>query len=165
MPSFIKIGQIVNTHGLNGEVKIYPLTDNLDRFDNLEEVYIAGIGTPLKIEKIWRHKQFVIAKFKSYNTIDKAKRLKNRYLLISEDELAELEEGTYYIFELEGLYVYLENGELLGKIKEVLQPGANDVYVVENEDKTYYIPAIKDVVLSTDIKKNKMIIRPMEGLL
>ncbi len=160
---YIDFGKITSTHGIKGEIKIYPYTDDVDNILSLKKIYIEGKG--YKVNSIRFHKNMFIAKLMGINTVEDAENFRNKLVQREIDENEELEEDTYYIKDLIGLEVYLEKGELFGKIKDVFQTGANDVYVIQTVDeKEVLIPAIKSVVKDVDIISNKMIIELMEGL-
>lgn len=160
---YIDFGKITSTHGIRGEVKIYPWTDDVDNILSLKKIYIGEKG--YKVSSIRFHKNMFITKLVGVNTVEDAESLRNKLVQREIDENEELEEDTYYIKDLIGLDVYLENNELYGKIKDVFQTGANDVYVIYTVDeKEVLIPAIKSVVKDVDIASGKMIIELMEGL-
>lgn len=162
-----RIGQIVNTHGLKGDMKVYPLTDYPERFEEIDGVYLENDSEKkLVIEKVRYQKKMVLLKIKGIDTIEAVEKLRDVYLLIDENDRRELDEDEHMISDLIGLNVYLEDETLLGSIKEVLQYSANDVYVVKNaEGKEYLIPALKQFVPVVDVKNNKVIIRPIKGML
>jgi len=160
---YIDFGKITSTHGIRGEVKIYPYTDDVDNILNLKKIYIEGKG--YKVSSIRFHKNMFVIKLNGINTVEEAEAFRNKLVQREIDENEELEEDTYYIKDLIGLDVYLEDNSLFGKIKDVFQTGANDVYVIQTVDsKEVLIPAIKSVVKDVDIVGNKMIIELMEGL-
>ncbi|EOD00958.1 ribosome maturation factor RimM [Caldisalinibacter kiritimatiensis] len=165
MSEYIQVGKIINTHGIKGEVKVLPLTDDMTRFEDLNSVFIGDNNTEVEIEKVWYKKKFVILKFRDYDNINDVLSFKNKFVLIHESEAVELPEDTYFIFQIVGLEVYNVEGVKIGKIKEVLQPGANDVYVVKDGSKEYLLPAIKEVVKEIDLEQKKMIIDPLEGMI
>lgn len=165
MSEYIQVGKIINTHGIKGEVKVLPLTDDMKRFEELSTVYIEDAEKEFKIENVWYKKNFVILKFKNFDNINDVLNLKNKFILIHEDDAIQLEEDTYFIFQLIGIKVYTVEGIKLGEVTDVLQPGANDVYVVKEGRKEYLIPAIKNVIKEVDIENKKMIIDPIEGLI
>lgn len=165
MKDYIKVGKIVNTHGVKGCMKVLALTDDLERFDELDYVYTEIDNKKRKIESVWYRKGMVYLELEGINNMDDAIKLKESFISIEENQLKELPKDTYYIFELEGLEVYSTEGEYIGKIKEVFQTGANDVYEVKNKTNTYYIPAIKDVVKQINLEDKKVIIKVIEGLL
>jgi 16S rRNA processing protein RimM len=142
----IAVGEIVNTHGIKGEVKVKSLTDFPERFKS-KAVLI-----------------FLI-KFNEVQNIDEALKIKGGLLKISSEQLKKLPADTYYIFELIGMEVQTDDGIILGKIKDIIQTGSNDVYVVNGTKKEYLIPAIRLIVQEIDKSKGTIIIKPMEGLL
>lgn len=168
MESLLEVGQIVNTYGIKGFVKVVPLVDNNNQFKSFKTLYIQdkkGITSELNIEEVKFSKNLVLLKFKGIETIEQAEELRNYYLQAKRSDI-KLEKGAYFIVDLIGLDVYTEKGELLGKLKEVLQPGANDVYVVENETKKQILlPVIPDVVKNIDIEGKKIIVKLMAGLI
>ena len=160
---YIDFGKITSTHGIKGEIKIYPYTDDVDNILNLKKLYINK--EEYKINSIKFHKNMFIVKLNGINTIEQAEKFRNVLVQreISDEEV--LEEDTYYVKDLIGLNVFLEDETLFGKVKDVFQTGANDVYVIETPDsKEVLIPAIKSVVKSVCIVENKMVIELMEGL-
>lgn len=165
MKDYIKVGKIVNTHGVKGYIKCIPLTDDLERFEELEYVYTEKDNIKRTIDDVWYQKGLVCLKLKDIDDMDKAESFKDTYISIVEDQLRVLPENSYYLFDLEGMDVYSNNGDYIGKISEVYQTGANDVYEVKNNKNSYLIPAIKDVVKSVNVQDKKMIINVIEGLL
>jgi 16S rRNA processing protein RimM len=165
MKDYIKVGKIVNTHGVKGCIKCIPLTDDLERFEELEYVYTEKDNIKRTIDDVWYQKGLVCLKLKDIDDMDKAELFKDTYISIVEDQLRVLPENSYYLFDLEGMDVYSNNGDYIGKISEVYQTGANDVYEVKNNKNSYLIPAIKDVVKSVNVQDKKMIINVIEGLL
>ena len=160
---YIDFGKITSTHGIRGEVKIYPYTDDVDNILSLKKIYMDRKG--YKVSSIRFHKNMFIAKLVGINTVEEAETFRNKFVQREIDEDEKLEEDTYYIKDLIGIEVYLEKGELFGKIKDVFETGANDVYVIKTMDeKEVLIPAIKSVVKDVDILNGKMIIELMEGL-
>lgn len=165
MKDYIKVGKIVNTHGVKGYIKCIPLTDDLERFEELEYVYTEKDNIKRTIDDVWYQKGLVCLKLKDIDDMDKAESFKDTYISIVEDQLRVLPANSYYLFDLEGMDVYSNNGDYIGKISEVYQTGANDVYEVKNNKNSYLIPAIKDVVKSVNVQDKKMIINVIEGLL
>ncbi len=165
---YLEIGQIVNTQGLKGEVKINPFTDNVKRFDKLKKIYVEKNNSKqkLEIEKIRYVKNIVIAKFKGLNIIEDVQDLKGKYIFIDEEDKLDLPQDTYYITDLIGAKV-LDNStnKEIGTITDVFSTGSNDVYVVKSLDKEILIPAIKQVVLNVDIESKIITINLIEGLL
>lgn len=163
----LEVGKIINTHGLRGEVKVAAWTDTPEVFEALTTVYIKEKGeyTPLCINGIKYQKNNLIVKFRELTDINTAEHLKNSVLYAERDALGELEEGVFYIADLIGISVFKENGELIGKIKDVMQTGANDIYVVERTgQRDLLVPVLKNVVLSVDIKEKTAVVRLLDGL-
>ncbi|WP_069649678.1 ribosome maturation factor RimM [Caloranaerobacter ferrireducens] len=163
MIDFIKVGKIVNTHGIKGELKILPLTDDMTRFEELEYVYVEK--QKIEIEDVWYKKNFVMLKFKGFDNINDVLCFKGKYVYVDKENAIELPEDTYFIFQIIGLNVYLKNGKFLGEIKDVIQTGSNDVYVVKNDNREYLIPAIKEVIKEINLDDKKVIIDPLEGMI
>lgn len=165
MKEYIKVGKIVNTHGVKGCLKCIPLTDDMERFDELEYVYTEKDNKKRKIKNVWYRKGLVYLELEDINDMDAAESLRNTFISIYDDQLRELPEGSYYLFDLEGMDVYSDLGEYIGKISEIYQTGANDVYEVKDKNKSYLIPAVKEVVKEVSVKEKKMVIHVIEGLL
>ncbi len=165
MKEYIKVGKIVNTHGVKGCMKCLPLTDDMERFDELEYVYTEKDDIKRRINDVWYRKGMVYIMLEDINDMDTAESFRDTFVSILEDQLRELPEDSYYLFDLEGMEVYSTLGEYLGKINIIYQTGANDVYEIVNGNKTFLIPAVKDVVKEVDIKNKKMVINVIEGLL
>ena len=165
MKDYIKVGKIVNTHGVKGYVKCMPLTDDLERFEDLKYIYTEKDNQKRLIKEVWDRKGMVYLKLENIDDMETAESFKDTYISILEDQLRVLPQDSYYLFDLEGMDVYSGEGDYLGKITEIYQTGANDVYEVSNKDKSFLIPAIKDVVKSVDVQDKKMIINIIEGLL
>ena len=160
---YLEAGKIVNTHGIRGEVKIMPYTDTPELLCEFERLFIGKNYDEIEIEKSRVFKNMVIAKLKGVETPEEAEKLRNKILFMHRDDL-ELDEDTYFIQDLIGVEVKdADTGVVYGKISDVLQTGANDVYVIKG-DREYLVPAIPDVVISTDIDGEIMLIRPLEGL-
>lgn len=165
MKDYIKVGKIVNTHGVKGYLKCIPLTDDLNRFDELDYVYTEMDDVKRKIKDVWYRKGMVYIYLENIEDMNTAEYFRDTYISILEDQLRKLPESTYYLFDLEGLKVYSTKGKYLGNISTIYQTGANDVYEVKNQNTSYLIPAIKDVVKEVNLKDNIMIINVIEGLL
>ncbi len=167
---YIEIGQIINTHGLKGELKVKPSTDDIRRFELLEEVSIKSQNglRVYPIASVRYFKQFVLLQLEGIDTITEAEKFKTCVLQIPIDLALPLEEDEYYIRDLYDMDVVTQDGEALGHIKEVLFTGGNDVYVVENpmkaEGKDLLIPAIKECIIKVDTDQNMMTVKLLEGL-
>lgn len=160
---YLEAGKIVTTHGIRGEVKIMPYTDTPELLCEFDRLFMGKNHTEIIIERSRVFKNMVIAKIKGVDTPEDAEKLRNKMLYMHRDDL-ELDENTYFIQDLIGMEVKdNESGFIYGKIIDVMQTGANDVYVIQG-DREYLIPAIPDVVISTDIDNNIMLIKPLEGL-
>ena len=168
MEEYFEIGQIVNTSGLKGEIKIKPFTDDIKKFNNLKTIYIS-IKKELKefeIEHVRFSKNIVFLKLKGIDTIEEAENYRNLYLKIKRDKDEKLEEGVYYIVDLIGCTVYTDDNQELGKVDDVFSTGSNDVYVVKDEmGKQVLLPAIKEVIKQVDIDNKKIIVHLLEGLI
>ena len=168
MTKYLEIGQIVNTFGIKGMVKVKPFTDDITRFDRLKKVYIENRTRKkeYEIEEIKYHKDMVLIKFKGIENPEQANLLRDMYLLVDREEEQPLEEGTYYIVDMIGLDVYTEEGELLGKLEDIFNTGSNDIYVVKDElGKQILLPAISDVIKQIDMENRKMIVHLISGLI
>lgn len=165
---FLKIGQIVNVHGIKGEVKVYPYTDDIKNLSKKKYVYLnEDFDSKLYIESARIQKNMLLIKFKKINTIEEAENLRNKYIYVSKDELEKLNGDNYYIDDLISMNVVdINNNKLLGKITYVFNTGANDVYEVLLENgKSIYLPAIKQVIKKVDIENNSMYVELMKGLI
>lgn len=171
MTKWFRVGKIVNTQGIRGELRVISTTDfPEERFCAGAELYI---GCPKQNEKIKvvvashrLHKQFHLLKFEGYSNINEVEKYKGCELYVPEEMLFELGEGEYYYHEIIGCGVFTEEGEYIGKVKEILTPGANDVWVVERQGKKdALIPYIEDVVKQVDVEEKKIIIHVLEGLM
>lgn len=163
------VGKVVNTHGINGEVKVIRITDFEERFQKGRELIWTDESEQKQLSLIISghrtHKNFDLLLFQGYESIDDAEPLKGGLLKVKEEQLTELDEGEYYYHEIIGCTVYLDTGEELGSVTEILSPGANDVWVVQLDEKDALIPYIEDVVKEVNIPEKKIIIEPIEGLL
>ncbi len=161
---FLEAGKIVTTHGIRGEVKIMPYTDTPELLAEFDRLFMGRNKEEVTIVRSRVFKNMVIAKIEGVDTPEDAEKLRNKLLYMHRDDL-ELGEDTYFIQDLIGMEVRdADSDELYGVIDDVMQTGANDVYVVKSADKELLVPAIADVVISTDIDGNVMTIRPLDGL-
>ncbi len=167
MLKYLSIGQIISTHGYSGEMKVYPLTDDIRRFKKLKEVYVEECSGLVKyrVENIKLLSSIVVIKLEGINTEKEANSLKNLYVKIDRESAVKLPKDSYFICDLIDLEVFNENGMLLGTIKDVLQTGSNDVYVVHTGGKDILIPALKDVVRIIDLENKNMMVKLPEGLI
>ena len=167
MEQFLQVGVISSTHGIRGEVKVFPTTDDPERFKQLKHVMLdtGKEQIPLDIQGVKFFKQFVIVKFKGIDNINDIEMYKGKSLLVSREEAVELEEDEYYIADLIGMKVFTENG-LFGTLKDVMETGANEVYVIDSlEHGEVLVPAIKECILSVDVEEQTMKIHLLDGLI
>lgn len=165
---YIEIGQIVNTNGLKGIVKVNPFTDDVNIFEQIKYVYIELKDElkKVKIEQVRYNKNQVLLKLEGIDSIEEAEKYRTCYIKTEKKKQEELGKDTYYIVDLIGLNVFSTEGEMLGILEDVFPTGSNDVYVVkDNLGKQILIPAIADVVKEIDLKNKKMIINLIPGLL
>ena len=165
---YIEIGQIVNTNGLKGVVKVNPFTDDISKFEELKYIYIQLKSElkKVKIEQVRYNKNQVLLKLEGIDSIEEAEKYRNFYLKIEKKSQEELGEDTYYIVDLIGINVYSENDEYLGTIEDVFPTGSNDVYVVkDNLGKQILVPAIAEVGNEGELKNKKMVIKIIPGLI
>jgi 16S rRNA processing protein RimM len=165
-PRFLVIGQIGKPHGVHGEMRVVPYTDLPERFTWLEEVYV-GQDRPIlvPIEHVRFHKNWVLLKLAGTDDRDAAALFNGQLLLVDESQAIPLEEGEYYLYQLEGLSVISDQGLDLGIIVEVMETGANNVFVVRGEDGQLLIPDTKEIVLDIDFDNARMTVHIIPGLL
>ena len=168
MEELFRVGVISNTHGIRGEVKVYPTTDNVRRFDDLKEV-ILDTGKEqliLHVTSVKYFKNMVILKFKEFDNINDIIPYKGMDLLVTRENAIPLEEGEYYIADIIGRKVITDEDKILGTLTDVLQTGANDVYVVKTKDgKEVLLPSIEECILDRDIENKIVKVHIMKGLL
>lgn len=170
MQDYLRVGVLVKPHGVRGEMKVFPTTDDMKRFEDLieKDVFfdIKGKYEAHKIVSVKYFKQFAILQFEDITDMDMALKLKNIDIYVKREDAVELEEGEYYIADLLGLSVYLEDGSFFGKLKDVMETGANDVYVINTKEHgEVLVPVIDDCVKEVDLENEKIIIHLMEGLI
>lgn len=167
MTKYLEIGQIVNTFGIKGMVKVKPFTDNIERFSNLEKIYIKNKSgqTEYKIQEVKYHKNMVLIKFEGIENPEQADLLRNSYLIVDRETEEPLEAGRYYIVDMIGLDVFTDDNEYLGKLEDIYNTCSNDIYVVKNElGKQILLPAIEDVIKNIDMDNKKVIVHLIPGL-
>ncbi len=164
----LQIGVITQTHGIRGEVKVFPTTDDASRFRKLKDV-IMDTGKErldMEIEGVKFFKQYVIVKFKGIDSINDVEKYKGAKLYVTRDKAVRLKKDEYFVADLIGMKVVTEDGALLGDLKDVMATGANDVYVVERGDGSkILLPAIKECVLNIDMEQGVVTVHIMDGLL
>lgn len=167
MEKYLEIGQIVNTFGIKGQVKIVPFTDDITRYDKLKEIYVEKKNELklFQIEQVNYKKNMVILKLKGIETVEEAEKLRNCYLKIDRKDAKKLSKDTYFIVDLLGLDVYTDEGKLLGKVDDIYNAGSSDIYVIKDElGKQILLPAIKDVLKEVDLENQKIIVHLIKGL-
>ncbi len=168
MEDRFQVGVITSTHGVRGEVKVYPTTDDPRRFKRLKEV-ILDTGKEqmtLEIEGVKFFKQFVILKFKGFDNPDEIGKYRQKSLYVTRENAVRLGRDEYFIADLMGLKVLDEDGAEIGVLREVLETGANDVYIIDLKDgRELLLPAIKECVLNVDIEAGTIRIHILDGLL
>lgn len=168
MEDLFQVGIISSTHGVRGEVKVFPTTNDVGRFKKLKTVLLdtGAEQICLTIEAVKFFKQFAILKFKGYDNINDIEKYKGKGLFVTRENAVELEADEYFVADLIGVEVVSDDGALKGNLKDVIVTGANDVYVISLEDgRELLIPAIKDCILNVNLEENIMKIHVLEGLL
>ncbi len=163
---FLEIGKIVAPHGIRGHVRVQAWCDDAEMLTEFDTLYFDAGKTPVTITSAGLHKNVVLLKLAGIDDMNAAQNLRNKILYVPREELI-LDERTYFIQDLVGMQVIDADdpNKIYGKLTDVLQTGANDVYEITTPDqKKVYIPAIKDVIIETDLEKDTMIIRPLKGL-
>lgn len=164
----LEIGQIVNTFGIKGFVKVNPFVDDISRFDDLKKVYVKSNKTlkEMEVEEVKYHKNMVLIKFKHIDRVEEAESLRNSYLEVDRENAIELQEGEYFIADLLGLNVITEEGETLGKLEDIFNTGSNDIYVVRTYDgRQILLPAISEVIKEINLEENKIVVHLLKGLI
>ncbi|MBN1153726.1 16S rRNA processing protein RimM [candidate division KSB1 bacterium] len=163
---FISIGIVINAQGIKGELKIYPITDEPEQFEDLEFIYLStkGVRKRYQVQHVRFTNKHVVIKLEGIDDRTTAENLKNSLIERKLSELRPLDENEYYIFDLIGLTVITISGESRGQIVDVLTNPANDVYVVSDGSNEYFVPAIKDVVKKIDLGAGEMVIDPIDGM-
>lgn len=154
----LRVGKIINTHGVHGELKIFPTTDEVKRFSYLKKTIIDD--HEYEVENVKYFKEFVFLKLKGINDMNEATKYKGKDLMVTRENALKLKEGEYFISDLIGLSVITDEGEDLGTIDEILETKANKVYVVGK----ILIPDIKECILNIDLDKKQMTVHLLEGL-
>jgi 16S rRNA processing protein RimM len=171
MSKWFNVGKIVNTHGIRGEVRVISRTDFANeryKIGNTLYIFMENANAPIEVKVASHrvHKSFDLLSFEGYDNINLVEKFKGAMIKIPESQLQPLDEGEYYFHEIIGCTVITEEGETIGEVKEILTPGANDVWVVKRKNgKDVLIPYIDDIVKAVDVAEKKITIHPMEGLL
>ena len=167
MEQFLQVGVISSTHGIRGEVKVFPTTDDPSRFKKLKKVLLdeGKERLELEVQSVKFFKQFVIVKFKGIDNINDIEKYKGKGLFVPREDAVPLDEDEYYIADLIGMEVFTGDGHF-GVVKDVMETGANEVYIVESDDHgEVLIPAIRQCVLDVNVEEKKMLVRLLDGLI
>lgn len=154
----LRVGKIINTHGVHGELKIFPTTDDVKRFSYLKKTIVEGVE--YEVENVKYFKEYVFLKLKGIDDMNTAETLKGKDLMVTRENAIKLKDGEYFFSDLIGLEVVTDEGEKLGVIDEILETKANKVYVVGK----LLIPDIKECILNVDLNKKQMTVHLLEGL-
>ncbi len=168
MEQFLRVGVISSTHGVRGEVKVYPTTDDPARFQQLKKVLLdtGKERISLEIDGVKFFKNLVILKFRGLDSIETVERYKGMDLYVSREDAVPLAENENFIADLIGMEVLTDEGNSLGVLSDVMETGANDVYVVRTpEGKELLLPAIRDCILEVNVEEKRMLVHVLEGLL
>ena len=168
MDELLQVGIITSTHGVRGEVKVYPTTDDVKRFKKLKDI-ILDTGKeklPLEIEGVKFFKQMVILKFKGLDNMNDVEKFRQKSLYVTRANAVRLRKDEYFIADLIGIKVFDEENKELGVLEDVMVTGANDVYVIKlNDGRELLLPAIKQCILEVDVPEGRMKVHVLEGLL
>ncbi len=164
MEELLQVGAITSTHGVRGEVKVFPTTDDAKRYSKLKEVYLEE--KLVNIESVKYFKNLVIVKFKEYNSLNEVESLKGKNLYVTRENAVKLKKDEYFVADLIGLKVEDEEKNISGVLTDVMSTGANDVYIIKLDDgRELLLPAIKECILNVDIDEGVIKINILEGLL
>ena len=167
MEKLLRVGVITSTHGVRGEVKVFPTTDDPQRFKKLKKVIMDTGKTQMELEvqSVKFFKNMVILKFKEFDNINDVEKYKNADLMVTREHAVKLGPGEYFIADLIGLQGVSDEGEDLGELTDVIQTGANDVYVFTKlGEADLLVPKIPDCVKEIDLEKGTVLIHLLPGL-
>lgn len=165
---YFELGQIVNHFGIKGMVKVNPFTDDISQFETLESILVEKAGKLLnmQIEETKYSKNQVLLKLKGIETVEEAEKYRGCYIKIARKDAKKLPKDTYFIADLIGLPVYTDENVLLGKVEDIYNAGANDVYVVKSEDgKQILLPGTSEVLKQIDLEQEKITVHIIKGLI
>lgn len=165
---YFEIGQIVNTFGIKGIVKVNPFTDDISQFEKLDTILLDKKGNlqEMQIEEVKYSKNQVLLKLKGIETVEEAEKYRNCYLKLPREKAKKLPEGTYFIADLIGLEVVTDEGKLLGTVDDIYNSGASDIYVIkDNLGKQILLPATKEVIKEIDLEQEKITVHLIKGLI
>lgn len=168
MDELLRIGVITTTHGLKGEVKVFPTTDDARRFDDCDEVILIKKSEciPVHVERVRYFKNLVIVKFREFNDISEVEQLRKYDIMVTRENAVPLEEGEFFICDVIGARVVEEDGTQIGIVKDVLETGANNVFVIETGDgREVLFPSIPDCIKKVDVEQKEVVAHIMPGLM
>lgn len=166
MSNKLRIGQIVGTHGLKGAVKVYPLTDYIERFEELDYVFVEGTNEKVTITNIKYKPNIVILQLENYDDINQVVKFKDSYLIIEDKQRRKLPKDTHYITDIIGLSVYTVDSIYVGKVESIIQSGSNEVYAIKDDKKREtLIPSVKEFIIEINLEEKKIIVNPIEGMI
>ena len=166
MEQYLEVGKITNVHGIMGEVRVQPWADSPEFLCRFKTLYVDKTHWPIQVERARVHKNMVILKFKEFNNINEIEKYKGKDLLIRRDQAVKLAPNENFITDLIGLKVVTDEGKEFGTLTDVLQTGANDVYVIESlEGKEYLFPAIPQCILDVNLESQMVTVHILDGLL
>ena len=168
MNDILRVGAVIKPHGIRGEIKVWPTTDDPRRFDELDDVILKtpSAERTVSVEEVKYFKNIVILKLEGVDTVEAAESMRGADLYVTRDQAAPLADGEYYIGDIIGMDVVTDQGEKLGVIRQVIDTAANDVYAVAREGrKDLLIPAIKQCIVSVDVENNLMTVHLLDGLM
>lgn len=167
MDDFTIVGKITNTHGIKGELKIFPITHDVERFNQLKSAYIGGKKIKVNLEKVRYHKGLAIIKFNEYSDINDVLKFKDEFIYVANEDRIKLPENHFFISDLLDCQVFDQDSNLIGILIDILKGPSNDVYVVKNmeKNKEYLIPAVKEFVTQVNTIDKKIVIDPIEGMI
>lgn len=164
---YLAIGRIVRAHGLHGELSVTILTEFPERFESTEWVYLGNEfeASPYRLEGYRWHKKNLLLTLSGITDRTQAEQLRGQYVQVPLEEAVPLPEGTYYLYQLIGLHVVTIDGQALGIVADIIETGANDVYVIEGDDRQILLPAIDDVIKSIDVETGQIVVQVIDGLI
>jgi 16S rRNA processing protein RimM len=166
-PGYVVVGRLLRPHGVRGEVRMHPETDFPERLAGLRDAVLlkAGQPTPVRVEHVRPHGAQMLVKLVGVDTVEAAREWVGSNLAVPRAEVPPPPAGRHYVFDIIGLRVQTDSGEVLGTVTEVLRTKSNDVYVVQGSGRRYLIPAISSVVLTIDVAGGAITVRPLAGML
>lgn len=163
-PRFLAVGQIARPHGVRGDLLMHVLTEFPHRLASLETVYLGQAHRPFRVEAARFHGNDMLLTLAGIGDRPEAEAVRGQLVSIALADAAELPPGRYYYYQIEGLNVFTEEGEALGRVVEILETGANDVYVVRGDEREILLPAIRSVIREIDLEGGRMVVHLLEGL-